>query len=77
MKVNGNTYDGLLLFKYITQMQLLGRADLERMSLFSDRFQRGDSRTLVKLFVVQGYMKDDKNPDNSGFSSGGMIIDEF
>lgn len=77
MKVNGNMYDGLLLFKYVTQMQLLGKADLERMSLFSDRFQRSDSRTLVKLFVVQGYMKDDKNPDNASFSGGGAIFYEF
>lgn len=77
MKVSGNSWDGLLLFRYINQMQMLGKADLERMSLFSDRFQRSDSRTLVKLLVVQGFMKDDKKPDNSGFSGGGMIFYDF
>ncbi len=66
MRSSGNSYDGLLLFRYIGQMQLLGKADLDRMSLLSDRFQRSDSRTIVKLLVVQGFMKDDKKPENAG-----------
>ena len=71
MRVNGNPYDGLLVFRYINQMQLLGKADLDRMSLLSDRFQRSDSRTLVKLLVVQGFMKDDKKT-GSGDQFGGV-----
>ena len=65
MRSNGNSFDGVLLFRYINQMQLLGKADLDRMSLLSDRFQRSDSRTIVKLFVVQGFLKDDKKSDSS------------
>ena len=57
MKVNGYSYDGLLLFRYINQIQMLGKADLNRMSLFSDKFQRSDARTIVKLFVAQGFSK--------------------
>ncbi|MGQ0540607.1 MAG: hypothetical protein ACT4O9_02000 [Blastocatellia bacterium] len=75
MKINGNSWDGLLLFRYLAQMQLLGKADLDRMSLLSDRFQRSDSRTLVKLLVVQGFMKDDKKPDNTGVTGGMIMID--
>ena len=64
MKVNGYSGDSMLLFRYMPQIQLLGKADLERMSLLSDRFARSDAKTIVKLFVVQGCMKDDKKPDN-------------
>jgi hypothetical protein len=66
MRSNGNSFDGLLLFRYINQMQLLGKADIDRMSLLSDRFQRSDSRTIVKLFVVQGFLKDDKKSETPG-----------
>lgn len=76
MRTNGNTFDGLLLFRYINQMQLLGKADMDRMSLLSDRFQRSDSRTIVKLFVVQGYLKDDKKPENPG-QGGDMFYFEY
>ncbi len=66
MRSNGNSFDGLLLFRYINQVQLLGKADIDRMSLLSDRFQRSDSRTIVKLFVVQGFLKDDKKSEAPG-----------
>ncbi|MGB7208162.1 MAG: hypothetical protein WBD27_05830, partial [Pyrinomonadaceae bacterium] len=66
MRSNGNSFDGLLLFRYINQVQLLGKADIDRMSLLSDRFQRSDSRTIVKLFVVQGFLKDDKKSETPG-----------
>ena len=66
MRSSGNPYDALLVFRYINQMQLLGKADLDRMSLLTDRFQRSDSRTLIKLLVVQGFMKDDKKPEIAG-----------
>ena len=77
MKVNGGSGDSLLVFRYMTQMQLLGKADLERMSLFSDRFGRADARTIVKLFVVQGYMKDDKKPDDAAPSGNMIIFNDF
>jgi hypothetical protein len=69
MRVKGDSWDGLLLFRYINQIQLLGKADLNRMSLVSDKFGRTDARTLVKLFVAQGFLKEDKKDDedeNSG-----------
>jgi hypothetical protein len=69
MQVKGNSWDGLLLFRYINQIQLLGKADLNRMNLVSDKFGRTDARTLVKLFVAQGFLKEDKKDDdeeNSG-----------
>jgi hypothetical protein len=73
MKLNGYSYDSLLIFRYIPHMQLLGKADIERMNIFTDRFTRADTRTIVKLFVIQGFLKDDKKPDEPT-SGGGMII---
>ncbi len=71
LKVNGYSWEGLLLFRYINQIQLLGKADLNRMSSFSDRFTRSDARTIVKLFVAQGFLKEDKKEeDNSGDGYG-------
>lgn len=63
LRPSGNSFDGILLFRYLNQLQLLGKADLGRMNSLSDRFQRSDARTLVKLVVIQGFMKDDKKPD--------------
>lgn len=75
MRINGYQWDGLLLFRYIKQMQMMGKADLNRMAVLSDRFQRSDARTIVKLFVVQGYLEDDKKNSESGEEgSGGMVI---
>jgi hypothetical protein len=76
MKVNGYSWDGLLLFRYINQIQLLGKADLNRMSLFSDKFQRSDTRIIVKLFVAQGFLKDEKKGENISNSGGGVIFIE-
>lgn len=75
MRINGYSWDGLLLFRYIKQMQMMGKADLNRMAVLSDRFQRSDARTIVKLFVVQGYLQDDKKTDETGDEgTGGMFI---
>lgn len=73
LKVNGGGGD-MPLFRYIPQMQLLGKADLERMNTLADRFARGDSRTIVKLYLLQGYLKDDKNPDTPAMSGGMTVI---
>ena len=56
MRANGNFGGGLLMFRYVQQIQLLGKADLDRMSLLADRFGRGDTRTLVKLWAIQGFL---------------------
>ncbi len=76
MKVNGYSFDGLLLFRYISQIQMLGKADLNRMNLFSNKFQRNDARTIVKLFVAQGFLKEDKKPED-GESSGQTVFFDF
>ena len=76
MKVNGYSWDGLLLFRYIPQIQMLGKADLDRMSLFADKFQRNDARTIVKLFVAQGFLKEEKKDENNA-SGGGVIYFDY
>ncbi len=72
MKMDGNTYNGLMLFRYIPQIQLLGKADLNRMITLSDKFQRNDARIIVKLFVAQGFLKEEKKDDNN--NNSGIII---
>lgn len=72
LKVNGNPYDSPL-FRYISHMQSLGKVDLERMILLSDRFARNDSRTIVKLYVLQGFLMDEKKPGVPA-TPGGMNV---
>lgn len=69
MQVNGYAWEGLLLFRYIDQIQMLGKADLNRMSSFSDKFTRNDTRTIVKLFVAQGYLREDKKDEDKDENS--------
>ena len=52
----------VMLFRYTQQLQALGKADFERMSQIADRFTRSDVRTIVRLFVLQGYMTPDPKP---------------
>jgi hypothetical protein len=76
MRVNGSSWDGLLLFKYVKQMQMMGKADLNRMAVLTDRFQRSDTRTIVKLYVVQGFLQEDKkSEDNSDDDNAGMFFE--
>jgi hypothetical protein len=70
MKVEGYSWDGFLLFRYISQIQSLGKADLSRTSSLADKFGRADARTIVKLFVAQGFLQEEKKDENSGFSGG-------
>ncbi|HVF48220.1 MAG TPA: hypothetical protein VNA17_11700 [Pyrinomonadaceae bacterium] len=72
IKVSGNPYDQIPLFRFMPQMHLLGKADLERMNTVADRFNRADSRSMVKLYVLQGFLKDDSKPDET--VHGGMMI---
>ena len=74
MRVKGYSWDGILLFRYINQIQMLGKADLNRMSSFSDKFGRTDTRTIVKLFVAQGFLKDEKKDEDTE-NSGGFYSD--
>lgn len=75
MRIGGYSWDGLLLFRYIKQMQMMGKADLNRMAVLTDRFQRSDARTIVKLFVAQGALQEDKKTDsNSDDENDGMMF---
>ncbi|MCU0240190.1 MAG: hypothetical protein MUC29_12175 [Pyrinomonadaceae bacterium] len=69
--------EGLLIFRYIEQMQMLAKADFNRMSQFSDKFQRNDARTIVKLFVAQGFMKEEKPDDEKQFADDDNYFEFF
>ncbi len=56
MRVGGG-FGNMLAFRYVPQIQLLARADIDRMNNLSDRFQRNDARTLMKLYILQGYQR--------------------
>lgn len=65
LKTTGYSGDSVLLFRYIKQMQMMGKADLNRMATLADRFQRSDARSVVKLYVAQGALQDDKKPEST------------
>jgi len=65
LKASGYSWDGLLLFRYINQIQLLGKADLNRTSSLADKFARSDARTIVKLFVAQGFLQEEKKGETN------------
>ena len=62
LRMNGNVGNGLLLFRYIPQIQLLGKADIEHMNEITGRFQRSDARAMVRLYVLQGFMAPTPKP---------------
>lgn len=76
MKTGGYSWEGLLLFRYVNQIQLLGKADLNRMNLFSNKFTRNDARTIVKLFVAQGYLAEEKK-ENTSVPGGEVIFFDY
>ncbi len=59
---NATRANGGLAFRYMTHMQALGKADLERMSQLVERFARSDYRALVRIYVLRGLLSDDKKP---------------
>lgn len=61
MKIKGETWD-MPLFRFIPQIQLLGKADLERMNTTTDTFARNDTRAITRLFLLQGFLADEKKP---------------
>jgi hypothetical protein len=77
MKVNGYSWNGLLVFRYIDQIQRLGKADLNRMNTLSDKFQRTDARSIVKLFVAQGFLKEEKKDGKDDDSFGDTIYFDY
>ena len=77
MKTSGNNWDGILLFRYMDQIQLLGKADLNRMISLSDKFQRTDARTIAKLFVAQGFLKKKRKTEKIIISGGGVFYIDY
>jgi hypothetical protein len=80
MRSRGSSVNTQLLFRYVPQIQSLGQADIERMNTLSDRFQRSDARTLVKLFAVQGFSRNKKvvDPDPGVIESeSGVIVGDL
>ena len=73
LKIKGQNYDQPL-FRYIPQMQALAKANLEKMNALSDRFARNDSRTIVRLYVIQGFLKDDKDEDSAPYYGNNFVI---
>jgi len=61
MRPTGNP-GSLLPFRYVGQFQMLGKADLERMSTLVDRFTRSDLRTVLRLYVLQGFLREERKP---------------
>jgi hypothetical protein len=53
MRINQLPGEELLLFRYINQIQMLARADLERSLSLADRFDRNDTRAIVRLLVLR------------------------
>lgn len=62
LSMNAGQRGGGLTFRYIAHIQALGKADLDRMSQLADHFVRPDYRAIVRLFILQGFLADDKKP---------------
>lgn len=61
MRISGDQWESPL-FRFIPQMQALGKADLDRMNMLTDRFNRSDARTVARLYVLQGVLQEEKKP---------------
>lgn len=57
IRMNGFSGAGIPLFRYLNHLQTLGRTDFERMNTLADRFARNDTRTIVKLHILQGFIR--------------------
>lgn len=56
---------GMLMFRYLPQVQMLGKADLARANQLIDRFSRPDARMILRLYVLQGAMPTSTQPAGS------------
>ncbi len=73
LKIKGQNWEQPL-FRYIPQMQALAKADLEKMNALSDRFARNDSRTIVRLYILQGFLKDEREEDPAPYYGNNYVI---
>jgi hypothetical protein len=53
MVFRSNGYPGTPVFRFIPQLQMLGKADLERASQLLDRITRPDVRMIFRLYILQ------------------------
>ncbi|MFT3746488.1 MAG: hypothetical protein QM785_19630 [Pyrinomonadaceae bacterium] len=75
LRINASRLDGESpLFQYVPQMQMLGKADLDRMTITANRFARSDAKTIVKLYVLQGVLNDNKKPGEQPVRSPVNIV---
>ncbi|MFL6373094.1 MAG: hypothetical protein ACJ73D_00360, partial [Pyrinomonadaceae bacterium] len=51
-----------LLFRYLPQIQALGKADLQRSNQLIDRFSRPDARMILRLYVLEGALGQSVTP---------------
>ncbi|MEJ7623224.1 MAG: hypothetical protein WKF34_04470 [Pyrinomonadaceae bacterium] len=52
----------LLPFRFVPQIQTLGKADLERMTSITDRFTRNDMRIIMRIYALQGFLREAPKP---------------
>lgn len=59
--MNAPNYDDQsLLFRYQTQIKSLAKSDFGRVMSLADKFQRADARIIIRLFIAQGVLADEK-----------------
>jgi hypothetical protein len=62
----GGSGVGGYLSRFSPQLQVLGKNDFDRALILADRFQRADSRMIMKLNAVQGFLTEDRRPVSTG-----------
>ncbi len=62
MRMSADSWESPL-FRFLPHMQGLGKADFDRMNLLTDRFDRSDTRTVARLFVLQGVVAEEKKAE--------------
>jgi hypothetical protein len=62
VRIKGRDWD-MPLFRYMPQIQTLGKADPERMSVLADRFDRPETRAVCKINLILGFLTADKKAD--------------
>lgn len=58
MRTNESRGDTLPIFRCISQIQMLGKIDIIRAGQIADKMARADTRTIIKLFAIQGLLGD-------------------
>lgn len=77
MRTRSWSSDGVFFFRFANVIESLGKADIDKMSSTADRLQRPDSRSIIKLFLIQGFQRDEKKANSNDPASGGAIYYSF